>query len=195
MVRPVGDPGLPDMGWIEQAAPRHPLVTAGREGRGVEVGVAVPGPLEQEVGIVGEAPAADRRRAARARSLRPPGRRHGQVEPGAQVDLGGIPLGEALLHPGGMVGPGVGAPAAGGLPHEPGQGRLVAVVERPPPADRRVVEGRDVRAVVRRGERGPDDPRVAGLARVAPGPQGQQTEDEIQAARVLPAPGPPAQRR
>lgn len=128
MVRPIGDPGLPDMGRIEQAAPRHPLVTAGREGRGVEAGVDVPGPLEQEVEIVGEAPAADRRREAGARPLRPPRRRHRQLEPGAQVDLGGIPFGEALHHPGSMVGPGMGAPAAGGLAHEPGQGRLVAVV-------------------------------------------------------------------
>ena len=34
--------------------PDDPLVAAGGETRGVVVGVGVPGPLEQEVGIVGQ---------------------------------------------------------------------------------------------------------------------------------------------
>jgi hypothetical protein len=124
------------VGRLEQAAPGDPLATAGGEGRRVEPGVAVPRPLGEEVGIVGEASAGDRRGPPRPRALRPSRRRDRQVQAGAQVDLGRIALGEPLLHPLEVVGPGLRPPAPVGHADEPRQGRLDAVVERPPPAHR-----------------------------------------------------------
>jgi len=100
-----------------------------------------------------------------------------------------------MLWPG--DGPGLRPPAPVGLADEPRQGRLDAVVERPPPADRAGPAGdglgpevgragRVVRAVAERGEGRPDEGAIAGLAGVAPGAQGDEPEDEVESAPLPP---------